>query len=84
MGNDEEKKEVVIDPNLDKYNIALQDLGLGISEAINKYLKNGYVNFAAVIGILEDSKVSIIDIIRRRIPADRAKFKKLEPVSYIG
>ncbi len=78
------EENIVQDPNLDKYNVALQNLGLEISEAINKYLKNGYVNFAAVIGVLEDSKVSIIDIVRRRIPAERAKFNKLEPVSYIG
>ena len=79
-----EGKKVVVDPNLEKYNLALQNLGLDVSNAINKYLGNGYVNLAAIIGVLEDSKISIIDMVRKRIPADRGKFTKLEPVSYIG
>lgn len=79
-----EGKEIIHDPNLEKYNSALQTLGSEINIAINKYLKNGYVNLAAIVGVLEDMKVSVIDIVRRRIPAERAKFKKLEPVSYIG
>lgn len=86
MENDEGKegKEVIQDPNLDKYNVALQHLGEDISNAINKYLKNGYVNLAAIVGVLEDQKINVCDIVRRRIPEDRVKFKKLEPASYIG
>ena len=81
---EDENKKVSIDQNLDKYNIPLQTLGQDISNAVNKYLRTGYVNFAAIIGVLEDQKISVSDIVRRRMPQDRVKFKKLEPTSYIG
>ncbi len=72
--------------DIEKYNVALQTLGHEISMAVDKYLKNGHVNFAAAVGVLEDIKITLNGIIRKRelTPKDKITFKKLEPTSYIG
>ncbi len=88
MGNEDKKESedvVKADPNLDKYNIALQHLATDIGVAINKYLKQGYVNLAALIGVLEDQKINVSEVVRRRKPIDRVKFQEFKgDSSYIG
>ena len=83
--NDKKKKVLNEEDPMDKYNVPLMQLATDISGAINRYLHSGPVNFAALIGILEDQKFNVSELIRKRLPADRVKFhENKEPASYIG
>ena len=81
----EEKKEEVkkLISEIDPYNQSIMQLANDISIAINGYMKRGYVNLAALMGVLEDMKINVSEIARRKLPADRVKFTKETP-NYIG
>lgn len=67
---------------MEEFNRPLQQLGTDIGKAINDYMKDGNVNLAAIIGVLEDMKFNVMDMMRKLTPAERIVFKK--PPEYIG
>ena len=71
------------DKLMKEFNDSILQLGTDISKAINNYLKREYINFASIVGILEDTKFNVMDMSRRLNPGERVIFQK-KPPEYIG
>jgi len=70
-------------PKIEDFNVSLMQLSTDISKAINDYLKRGNINFASIVGVLEELKSNVMFIARKANPKDRVIFQR-KPPEYIG
>lgn len=68
---------------LEQHSKRLSELNSQISVVINRYLQGPSFNLAAVVGILESHKVSLMTF-SRVIDDNHAMMKTSNPYSYIG
>jgi len=78
------KKEEQQQSIIDRHNNSIQTLAKDISNSIDSYIKRGDINFATVIGVLEDIKTNISVMSREASsPKDRVTLK-VDESEYIG
>lgn len=70
-------------PKLDEYTESLQQCGNEINDALHAYFKRERINFAALTGMLEHTKIHVIAYGDRMVGMDM-KFDDGKPPKYVG